>query len=379
MMSSDTQQPHTVALNALAEDTLLTIRNLRVDFRTREGVVEALAGVDLDVHRGETLGLVGESGCGKSVTGQAILRIIPRHGRITAGSILFSRGDGAVVDVTAVSDRSPEIKAIRRRDISIIFQEPMTSLSPVHTVGDQIGEVYRLCEPGITREAVRGRTIEILGKVGIPKPELRVDAYTFELSGGMRQRAMIAMALASNPGLLIADEPTTAVDVTIQAQVLELLKQLQGEFQMSVLMITHNMGVVAAVANRVAVMYRGRVVKQGPVRAIFKEPHHPYTRGLIRSIPTLTGPRAEELWSIKGVVPPPYARVPGCSFHPRCEHFMVGVCDGAVPPPTAVSPEHEVACYLYGGRDGVGRPGQAAGSRAGTEPRSGHGLPGVTT
>jgi peptide/nickel transport system ATP-binding protein len=250
------------------------------------------------------------------------------------------------VDLTELDPRGREIRDIRGQDVAMIFQEPMTSLSPVHTVGSQIMEAIRLHQRA-TKEEARLRAIEMLGLVGIPCPELRVDAYSFELSGGMRQRAMIAIALSCNPSLLIADEPTTALDVTIQAQILELMQQLQQELNMSILMITHNLGVIAALSHRVAVMYLGRVVEQAPKEAIFSNPQHPYTQGLLHSVPRIGETKGKRLWAIQGVVPHPYARVSGCAFHPRCPQFMPGVCDQDLPPTVEIAPEHTVACYLY--------------------------------
>lgn len=330
-----------------ADDALVSIRDLHVSFKMREGHVRAISGLNLDIKRGETLGLVGESGCGKSVTMQALLRIVPRPGRIVNGSIMVSTNQFGTVDVAKVRENGPEMTAIRRNDISVVFQEPMTSLSPIHTVGNQIIEAVKLQKKVTTAEA-RAIAIDMLRRVGIPKAEERIDAYTFELSGGMRQRAMIAMALASEPKLLIADEPTTAIDVTIQAQILELLERLQEEFGMSILIITHDLGVVASITDRIAVMYRGRAVEQGTAEQIFSEPLHPYTKGLIRSIPNMDDQENNRiLWTIKGVVPHPYAIVPGCPFHPRCDEFMRGVCDVIDPVEHAIGPGNAVTCHLY--------------------------------
>jgi peptide/nickel transport system ATP-binding protein len=332
-------------------DKLIEISDLHVHFRLREGTVKALKGVDLEILRGETLGLVGESGCGKSVTSQAILRIIPQPGYISRGTILLNRrtdgGGTQTVEITKYRDTSTEMKAIRRKEISVIFQEPMSALSPVHTIGNQIIEAIMLHRE-TTKSEARQDAIRMLDRVGIPKPESRIDSYTFELSGGMRQRAMIAMALVSNPSLLIADEPTTAIDVTIQAQFLDLLKSLQKEMSMSILYITHNMGVIAAVAQRVAVMYWGRIVEKGSADDIFHDPKHPYTRGLINSIPKFDETADRKLWNIEGVVPHPFAEVIGCHFHPRCPHFMVSKCNSATPQLLEISEGHWVGCFLYG-------------------------------
>jgi peptide/nickel transport system ATP-binding protein len=337
------------------DNQLIDISDLHLHFKLREGTVKALKGVTLQIYKGEILGLVGESGCGKSVTAQCILRIVPKTGSIVRGRILLKRAlNGGmaqeayeIVDVTELDDKGPAIRDIRSRDISIIFQEPMSALSPVHTIGNQIIEALQLQRDTTDKEA-REIAVRMLERVGIPQPEQRIDAYTFELSGGMRQRAMIAMALIKDPVLLIADEPTTAVDVTIQAQILELLQELQQEMGMAVLYITHNMGVIAAISQRVAVMYWGRVVEQGSVDAIFHDPKHPYTQGLIRSIPKISKTGTGKLWNIKGVVPHPFAEVPGCHFHPRCPHAIPGKCDVDTPHPVQVAPDRMVACFLYG-------------------------------
>lgn len=340
------------------ENRLLEIEDLHVEFPLREGTVRALKGISFNLSREETLGVVGESGCGKSVTGQCILRILPVSGRITQGSIRFQRGDDgdSVVDLTKLVGNGKEIREIRTNDIGIIFQEPMSALSPVHTIGNQIIESIRLREPEIEKSEARRQAIDMLDKVGIPKPGLRIDSHTFELSGGMRQRAMIAMALVSEPSLLIADEPTTAVDVTIQAQILDLLRDLQREMRMAVMYISHDMGVIATMAQRVVVMYWGRIVEAGTTEDVFHRPSHPYTQALIKSIPQLTGERAATLYNIEGTVPHPYATVTGCHFHPRCPHFIPGRCDVTDPPVSAVSDGHQVMCHLYennrGGHDG---------------------------
>jgi peptide/nickel transport system ATP-binding protein len=337
-----------------SQDAVLDIQNLSVHFNTRDGVVQALRGVDLQIPSGRTVGVVGESGCGKSVMSQAILRIIPKPGAIAGGRIMLARRDhgpgASPIDLAGLPERDDTIRGIRGKDIAIIFQEPMTSLSPVYTIGHQIAESVLLHEK-VGKAEARRRAIEMLQLVGIPRPEQRVNAYTFELSGGMRQRAMIAMALSCRPNLLIADEPTTALDVTIQAQILELLNQLQREFGMSIMMITHNLGIVAALAHQVAVMYLGRVVEQAPTVELFDHPKHPYTRGLLRSIPRIGAKSGQRLWAIKGMVPNPYAAIQGCTFHPRCPEFKPGLCDRAVPAVTAAAPGHQVSCFLYSGGD----------------------------
>jgi oligopeptide/dipeptide ABC transporter ATP-binding protein len=318
---------------------LLEVHDLRTTFRTDGGLVRAVDGVSFHLEEGETLGLVGESGCGKSVTALSILRLIPRPpGEISGGPIRF-RGE----DLLAKSE--PEMRKIRGNAISMVFQEPMTSLNPVYTCGFQIMEAIRLHQRRSRAEA-RERAIEMLRVVGIASPEERVDAYPHQLSGGMRQRVMIAMALSCNPALLIADEPTTALDVTIQAQILDLIGRLRREFGMSVLIITHDLGVVAEVADRVAVMYAGKVVEHAPVAAIFARPLHPYTQGLITSIPRL-GLEVERLQVIPGTVPDASAFPAGCRFHPRCP-LADRRCELEEPGLVAAGADHQVACWKAG-------------------------------
>ncbi|RMG17509.1 MAG: ABC transporter ATP-binding protein [Deltaproteobacteria bacterium] len=318
---------------------LIEIEGLRTAFHTDDGTVVAVDGVDLTICEGETLGVVGESGCGKSVTAMSILRLIPDPpGRIVGGTVRY-RGR----DLLTLPEE--EMRRIRGKKISMIFQEPMTSLNPVFTVGDQIGEAVRLHEGASKREA-RDRAIEMLRLVGIPAPEQRVDAYPHQLSGGMRQRVMIAMALACDPDLLIADEPTTALDVTIQAQILELIKRLQEERGMAVMMITHDLGVVAETCDEVAVMYAGKVVERASVEEIFARPRHPYTLGLLRSIPSFDVTGAEKkgrLPAIPGTVPSLLALPGGCRFRTRCERVVEG-CKVEEPPLVEVAPAHTAAC-----------------------------------
>lgn len=289
---------------------LLEVNNLKTYFYTDEGVSKAVDGVSFYVEKGETLGIVGESGCGKSVTSLSVMRLIPEPpGKIVDGEITFNDKD-----VLALPDR--KMRQIRGNEISMIFQEPMTSLNPVFTCGNQIIEAVRLHQ-SVGKTEARKRAIEMLKLVGIPAPEQRVDEYPHQLSGGMRQRVMIAMALSCNPNLLIADEPTTALDVTVQAQILELIKRLQDELGMSVIMITHDLGVIAEVADRVQVMYAGKVVEEGTTNEIFNEPKHPYTIGLLKSMPVLNQ-KKQRLAVIEGVVPNPTDFPSGCKFHPRC-------------------------------------------------------------
>jgi peptide/nickel transport system ATP-binding protein len=328
-------------------DGLLRIDNLRTHFMTHDGVVKAVEGVTLDIRPGETLGLVGESGSGKSVTAHSILRLLPGTARIQTGSIRFRRRDGEVVDLAAVDPRGPLVRSIRGNEIAMIFQEPMTSLSPVHTVGSQIAEAVQLHQHVGQRQA-RERAVEMLAQVGIGNPNQRFDEYPHQFSGGMRQRAMIAMALSCNPSLLIADEPTTALDVTIQAQILELMQSLQERFHMAILMITHNLGIIAEMADRVAVMYTGKVVEMADARAIFDQPLHPYTVGLMRSIPRVGGDVKRRLATIPGSVPDPFALPPGCTFFPRCPAPKKPTCQGPDEVPlTQARPGHWVRCTLY--------------------------------
>lgn len=334
-----------------ALDPLLRVRGLEVRFFLKEGIVRALNGVDYDLPAHRTLGLVGESGCGKSITARAILHILPPRGRITAGQILLSPRDGKprrnALDLATLPPNGRLIRAIRGRDIAMIFQEPMTALSPVHTIGNQIGEVIRLHQQVGKRE-LRERVIEALRLVNVPMPERRIDAYPHELSGGLRQRCMIAMALSCRPRLLIADEPTTALDVTIQSQVLNLIEHLQAELGMSVMMITHDLGVIAETADEVAVMYLGRIVEHGPTDAIFHDAKHPYTQGLLQSIPRIGRGGAARLVSIPGSVPDPFTHPTGCPFHPRCGRRIKDMCDTGAPPILhETGPEHRVACFLY--------------------------------
>jgi peptide/nickel transport system ATP-binding protein len=320
---------------------LLTIRNLSTYFYTDEGIAKAVDGVDLELEEGGTLGVVGESGCGKSVTALSILRLVPDPpGKIVKGEIIFNG-----TDLLTLSEA--EMRKIRGRFISMIFQEPMTSLNPVFQIGDQIAEVLRLHE-GLSKKEAWNRSVEMLKLVGIPSPERRVSEYPHQLSGGMRQRAMIAMALACSPKLMIADEPTTALDVTIQAQILELMNRLKKEKGMSVILITHNLGVIAETAKKVAVMYAGRIVEYAEVRPIFATPKHPYTQGLLKSIPRLdeAHARKQKLEAIPGLVPSLLDLPQGCKFSNRCK-FVFEKC---VEEPALVeaSPGHFSRCWLYG-------------------------------
>jgi peptide/nickel transport system ATP-binding protein len=333
-------------------NVLLEIKDLRVSFPLDEGIVRAVEGVDLTVHRGEVLGIVGESGCGKSVTAQSILRIIPQPGRIDTGQILYHPSDqstengNGVVDLASLNSTGSEIRNIRGKDIAMIFQEPMSSFSPVHTIGSQIAEAV-LIHQNVTKAKAREMTIELLRLVGISGADERVDNFPHQFSGGMRQRAMIAMALSCNPALLIADEPTTALDVTIQAQILDLMRGLQKRLGMAIMFITHNLGVIAQIADTVAIMYLGKVVEYGPVREILRNPKHPYTVDLLRAVPRLGKTARQHLVAIEGSIPSPFQRPDGCPFHPRCSQAMAGRCEIQVPVITQLDDRHSVSCLLY--------------------------------
>ena len=325
---------------------LLSVRNLRTSFFQDEGTTKAVDDASFEVLPGKTLGIVGESGCGKSVTAQSILRIVDRPGRIVEGAIVLTRADGSQVDLVKLDANGPEMRSIRGGEIGLVFQEPMTSFSPVHTIGAQLIEAI-LLHNAVSKKEARRRGIEALRSVGVPKPERRIDEYSFELSGGLRQRAMIAVALSCDPRLLIADEPTTALDVTTQAQILDLLRKLQRERGMAIMLITHNLGVVAEMADDVVVMYLGRVVEQGTVDDIFHDPKHPYTKALLQSIPSIESVPRLKLATISGSIPHPFNRPTGCPFHPRCVSFMAGRCDIEVPLLQAVGKGRTVSCFLY--------------------------------
>ena len=328
-------------------DKVLTINNLKTHFFLDEGTVHAVDGVTMDIPRGKTVGIVGESGCGKSVTAFSALRLVSSPGRIVEGEIVLHRPDREI-DLTNLDEEGEDIRAIRGHEIAMIFQEPMTSLSPVHTVGFQIVEAIRL-HLNLRGEEARSHAVNMLDRVGIPDAARRFAQYPHEMSGGMRQRVMIAMALSCRPALLIADEPTTALDVTIQAQILDLMRDLQDEFQMSIMLITHDLGVVAEMADEVAVMYMGRIVEHAATEEIFEDPKHPYTQALMQSIPGMSQARKTRLQTIMGSVPDPYTRLLGCPFHPRCEEAQDGVCNtGERPELLAVEDGHAVACVLYG-------------------------------
>jgi oligopeptide/dipeptide ABC transporter ATP-binding protein len=326
-------------------DNVLTISGLETHFFLDDGVVRAVDGVSIDVPKGKTIGVVGESGCGKSVMAFSVLRLIRPPGRTVSGKILLHRDGKDAVDLAAMSPTGPEIRQIRGREIAMIFQEPMSSLNPVYTIGNQISEAIILHQDKTPREAWE-LSVEMLEKVGISAPRQRAGEYPHQLSGGMRQRAMIAMALCCQPALLIADEPTTALDVTIQAQVLDLMRKLQQEMGMAIMLITHDLGVVADMAEEVVVMYAGKVIEQGPLDAIFYDARHPYTLGLLKSIPVLGKTKGQRLTTIPGTVPHPLAMPRGCPFGPRCSRRM-DPCAQA-PSLREVGSGHQVSCWLCG-------------------------------
>jgi peptide/nickel transport system ATP-binding protein len=336
----------------LEENELIRVSNLKVTFPLDEGTVQALDGVDLSIKKGKVVGVVGESGCGKSITARSIIRIIPSPGKIDTGDILLrtklgsSDGEEHVIDLAKIDPDSDLMRQIRWGEISMIFQEPMTSFSSYHTLGDQISEAV-LVHKNISKIEARKRAIEMLDHVGIPNATTRMNQYPHEFSGGMRQRAMIAMALICNPSLLIADEPTTSLDVTIQAQMLELMRDLRKDFGSSVLFITHNLGVIAQIADEVFIMYMGKIVESGSVNDIFHNPKHPYSVDLLHAIPKITGAAKERLVAIQGSIPSPFERISGCPFHPRCSRMIQGVCEVQIPVMTDFGIGHKAFCHLY--------------------------------
>ena len=321
------------------EEVILSVRNLVTAFDTEEGRIRAVENVSFDVKKGSTLGIVGESGCGKSVTALSIMRLLPKPtGIIERGQIFFHDQDIATLPAEKMHE-------IRGYGISMIFQEPMTSLNPVHKIGQQLGEVFQLHFSDMKEKTIQEKSVEMLQKVGIPEPAQRMEEYPHQISGGMRQRVMIAMALAGEPDILIADEPTTALDVTIQAQILELMKALQRDTGMAIIFITHALGVIAEICDDVLVMYAGTVAEKAPVVELFKDPKHPYTRGLLSSIPRLEGERKTKLNVIRGMVPSLYELPAGCRFQNRCPYAMQG-CEIEPPPLKSVEDHHFASCYL---------------------------------
>ncbi|NLE50218.1 MAG: ABC transporter ATP-binding protein [Chloroflexi bacterium] len=329
---------------------VLEINDLRVQFRTLDGVVSGVDGVTLAVRNGETLGLVGESGCGKSVTAHSIMRLLPKRiAKITSGEIWFRRRDGKEHDLAKVDPEGGLIRSIRGNEIAMIFQEPMTSLSPMHTIGEQIVEAITLHQ-NISKEEAEDRAAEALTAVRIGNAREFMRSYPHQYSGGMRQRAMIAMALSCNPQLLVADEPTTALDVTIQAQILDLMRKLQKEFDSAIVMITHNLGIINEMSDRIAVMYLGKIVEIAERKTLFKRPAHPYTVGLMQSVPTMGDQQQTRLHPIPGMIPDPFNIPHGCAFHPRCpvKNKPPACTEGTGAPLIEVEPDHWVRCTLYG-------------------------------
>lgn len=329
-----------------SNNTVLEVRNLKTHFNLEEGTLKAVDGVDFSIDARKTVGIIGESGSGKSVTAQSVLQLVPAPGSIVSGEILLQTSGQGIIDLTKLNPRGREIRSIRGKEISMIFQEPMTSLSPVHTIGSQIIEMIMLHRTSNKREA-KEIALEMIDRVGISNPSQRFDEYAHQISGGMRQRAMIAMALSCNPSLLIADEPTTALDVTVQAQILELMKDLQEQFGMAIMYITHDLGVIAEIADEVNVMYLGRVVERAKTVELFKNPLHPYTRGLLQSIPRLGKKSGEPLKAIRGNVPVPIDPLPQCGFCSRCDEFIQGKCDAAIPSLVDMGNEHYVRCFVH--------------------------------
>lgn len=355
------------------KEILVEVKDLHVTFDVRAGIVKAVDGVSFDIKRGQTLGVIGESGCGKSITARAIMQMIPKPGKIPTGEVIYYRrvkGPGGAdqteeINITKLDPDGAEIRRIRGGEIGMIFQEPMSSLTPVYTAGYQIGEAVTLHHltpvkkvgdqmseqimehRKVTKDEARTIAIDMLHKVGIPKPEQRVDSYPHQLSGGQRQRVMTAIALCCSPALLIADEPTTALDVSIEAQILDIMRDLQANYGMAIMFITHNLGVIAEMAEEIVVMYMGKQVEKAPATKLFYEPKHPYTKALLKSIPHVGKKTNERLASIEGMVPDPFHLPTGCLFHPRCPAFMPGKCDKIAPSWKKVDEDHWVSCLLY--------------------------------
>ena len=328
------------------DDVVLSVKDLHVNFYTNQRCNKVLRGVSFDIRRGRTLCVVGESGCGKSVTANSILRLLPDLSRIESGSITYYKDDGTEVRLDQLEKNGKEMRALRGKDIAIIFQDPMTALNPVYTVGYQIREIIKEHKPGLSKKQLRKESIEDLGDMGIPAPEIRDGEYPHQFSGGMRQRAMIAMGMSCEPKILLADEPTTALDVTISAQIFDLMNRLKAEHGTAIMMITHNMGVVAEMADEVAVMYMGNIVEYGKVEDVFANPTHPYTKALLASIPVLGKGRNQKLEPIRGVTPDPFNRPKGCQFCPRCD-FASERCEKEMPDEEWVTEGHYTRCFNY--------------------------------
>lgn len=326
-------------------NSLLNVKNLTVRFYAEDGIADAVSDVSFTIERGQTVAVIGESGAGKSATGMAIMNLIPTSGVEIGGAIDFRRRDGTVVDLRKLSSR--QMRHVRGNEIAMVFQEPMSSLNPVYRIGDQIAASIMRHQRCSRREA-RREAAKMLDRLGIPDPNARLGSFPHQISGGMAQRVMIAMALACRPSLLIADEPTTALDVTVQAQLLDLLRSLQEEFGMAIMFITHNLGVAAEFADRIVVMYAGRVVENAPAMALFQTPRMPYTRGLLATVPRIVRDDAiMKLSAIPGEIPDPQHRPAGCAFHPRCPHMLHSLCDAAIPPLEECGPRHDVRCVRW--------------------------------
>ena len=329
-----------------ANDVVLSVKDLHVNFYTNKRCNKVLRGIDFDIKRGKTLCIVGESGCGKSVTANAILRLLPELSRIESGSITYYRENGEAVRIDQLEKNGKEMRSLRGKDIAIIFQDPMTALNPVYTVGSQIREMIHQHKPNLDAKALKKESIEDLADMGIPAAEIRYGEYPHQFSGGMRQRAMIAMAMSCEPKILLADEPTTALDVTISAQIFDLMNNLKKTHGTAIMMITHNMGVVAEMADDVAVMYMGNIVEYGTVEDIFTHPMHPYTQALLRSIPVLGKGKNQQLEPIRGSTPDPFNRPKGCQFCPRCD-YADKRCEEEMPSNEWVSQGHYTRCFHY--------------------------------
>jgi len=324
---------------------VLEINNLKTYFFLERATVRALDGVDLKLYPGSTLGVVGESGCGKSQMAMSLMRLTLPPGRIVEGEINLTKRNGSVVDIAQLDAKGAEMRSIRGAEIAIVFQEPMTSLNPLRRIGDQIAETV-IIHQNVSKKGAMDRALEMLTKVQISAPKQRLNEYPHQLSGGMRQRVMIALALSCNPSILIADEPTTALDVTVQAQILDLMRQLQADFNSSIVLITHNLGVVSQMAQQVAVMYLGKIVEFATTTDLYHHPLHPYTEGLLNSVPVLGRKGSQVLVPIKGMVPSPTAQIRGCPFAPRCPHVM-DICREQNPPLEQIEPGHLAACWLH--------------------------------
>ncbi len=335
------------------KDFILQVKDLKTEFKVGKRIVHAVNGVSFNLERGKTLCVVGESGCGKSVTAHSVLQLLPSNGRIAGGSVEYYPESGECLPLSTYKKNGKKMRSVRGKDISMIFQDPMSTLNPVYTIGDQIMEML-VAHEKVSKAEGKARIIKLLADLGIPEPEIRYDQYPHEFSGGMKQRVMIAIAMICNPAILIADEPTTALDVTIQAQILDLIQKMQKEFGTSVILITHNMGIVAEIADDVAVMYMGRVVEYGTLEQVFTKPSHPYTKALMRSVPVLGMDKNRELDTIEGSTPDASTVFTGCEFADRCE-FATEACSKRFPVDTVIEEGHTVRCLLFEEGEGNGK------------------------